>query len=115
FVMHRSSQAIEMTHQHFQGLAKVDTRYLYMPRRLRPAEGAVILQQDRQLAEPLGKVPARPVVRLQPLEHQGRPYVQLSYPYNQEIYTCLKQSKVARWLQDMQCFVISTESNILHR
>ncbi|WP_299761881.1 hypothetical protein [uncultured Pontibacter sp.] len=69
FVMHRTSQAIEMTHQHFQGLAKVDTRYLY--RRLRPAEGAAILQQGKQLAEPLEKVPVRPVVRLQPLEHQG--------------------------------------------
>ncbi len=114
FVMHHTSQAIEMTHQHFQGLARVDTRYLYKPKRLRPALGAVILQQDKQLVEPLEKVPVKPVVRLQPLEHQGKQYVQLSYQYNQEIYACLKQSKVAQWLQDMQCFVTNTDSSSLH-
>jgi integrase/recombinase XerD len=116
FVMHHSPQAIEMTHQHFQGLAKVDTRYLYRPKRLRPAQGAVILQQESAaLIEPLEKVPVRPVVRLLPLGHEGKAYVQLSFQYNKEIYTCLKQSKVARWLQEMQCFVISTESTSLHK
>ncbi|PTX18205.1 site-specific recombinase XerD [Pontibacter mucosus] len=116
FVMHHTSQAIEMTHQHFQGLAKVDTRYLYRPRRLRPVQGAVILQQESAaLMEPLEKVPVRPVMRLQPLEHQGKQYVQLSFQYSKEIYTCLQHSKVARWLPDMQCFVISTESDSLHK
>jgi integrase/recombinase XerD len=114
FVMHHTSQRIEMTHQHFQGLAKVDTRYLYKPKRLRPAHGTIILQQDAQQAEPLKKVPLKPVVHLQPLEHQGKAYVQLSYPYNKEIYACLKQSKVARWLTEMQCFVINSESSSLH-
>ncbi|WP_242919710.1 tyrosine-type recombinase/integrase [Pontibacter liquoris] len=114
FVMHHTSQAIEMTHQHFQGLAKVDARYLYKPKRLRPAQGAVILQQDKIVAEPLEKVPVRPVVRLQPLEHQGKQYVELSYPYNKDIYACLKQSKVAQWLAEMQCFAISTDSLALH-
>ncbi|MFD2065815.1 integrase, partial [Pontibacter silvestris] len=115
FVMHHSNQPIEMMHQHFQGLAKVDTRYLYKPRRLRPAQGTVILQQESAaLTEPLEKVPARPVVRLQPLEHQGKAYVQLSYQYSKEIYSCLKQSQVARWLSDMQCFVINTESKSMH-
>ncbi|WP_415837272.1 phage integrase N-terminal SAM-like domain-containing protein, partial [Pontibacter korlensis] len=113
FVMQHSPQAIEMTHQHFQGLAKVDARYLYRPKRLRPAEGAVILQQGKQLAEPLEKVPARPVVRLQPLEHEGKHYVQLSFPYSKEIYAVLKKSQVAQWLPDMQCFVISTDSSSL--
>ncbi|WP_241739296.1 tyrosine-type recombinase/integrase [Pontibacter beigongshangensis] len=115
FVMHHSNQAIEMMHQHFQGLAKVDTRYLYKPKRLRPALGTVILQQESAaLTEPLEKVPVRPVVRLQPLEHQGKAYVQLSYQYNKEIYSCLKQSQVARWLSDMQCFVINAESQSMH-
>jgi integrase/recombinase XerD len=115
FVMHHSPQAIEMTHQHFQGLVKVDTRYLYKPKRLRPAQGAVILQQESdQRIDPLAKEPIKPVVRLQPLEHQGKAYVQLSYQYNKEIYTCLKQSKVARWLSEMECFVIYTEGNSLH-
>ncbi|NDK56664.1 tyrosine-type recombinase/integrase [Pontibacter fetidus] len=115
FVMHHTSQAIEMTHQHFQGLAKVDTKYLYKPKRLRPAQGTVILQQESTvLTEPLDKVPVKPVVRLQPLEHQGRQYVQLSYQYNKEIYACLKQSKVASWLSAMQCSVIPTESSSLH-
>jgi len=112
--MHHSNQAIEMTHQHFQGLAKVDTRYLYKPKRLRPAEGTVILQQGKQLAEPLAKVKAKPVVRLQPLEHQGKQYVQLSYQYNKGIYACLRQSKAASWLSDMQCFVINVESQSMH-
>jgi integrase/recombinase XerD len=115
FVMHHSSQAIEMTHQHFQGLAKVDTRYLYKPKRLRPAQGAVILQQESaKLTEPLEKVPVKPVVRLLPLEHQGHQCVQLSHQYNKEIYACLKQSKVAKWLPEMQCFVINTESSSMH-
>jgi integrase/recombinase XerD len=115
FVMHHTSQSVEMTHQHFQGLAKVDTRYLYKPKRLRPTQGTVILQQESaQLIEPLEKVPVRPVVRLQPLEHQGKQYVQISYPYNKEIYTCLKQSKAASWLAEMHCFVINTESSSLH-
>ncbi|MFT2011513.1 hypothetical protein ACMA1I_22775 [Pontibacter sp. 13R65] len=43
FVMHHSNQAIEMMHQHFQGLAKVDTRYLHKPKRLHPAQGTVVL------------------------------------------------------------------------
>jgi integrase/recombinase XerD len=37
FVMHHSPQAFEMTHQHFQELVKVDTRYLFKPKQLRPA------------------------------------------------------------------------------
>ncbi|WP_299821631.1 tyrosine-type recombinase/integrase [uncultured Pontibacter sp.] len=114
FVMHHTNQAIEMTHQHFQGFAKVDSRYLYKPKRLRPSHGTIILQGDRQQAEPLKKVPVKPVIRLQPLEHQGKQYVQLSYPYNKDIYACLRQSKVALWLAEMQCFVISTESSSLH-
>lgn len=104
-----------MTHQHFQGLAKVDTRYLYRPKRLRPAEGAVILRQESAtVAEPLEKVPVRPVVRLQPLEHEGKLYVQLSYQYNKEIYAVLRQSRMASWLPQMQCFVIPPESSSLH-
>ncbi|GHA62375.1 tyrosine-type recombinase/integrase [Pontibacter akesuensis] len=115
FVMHHTAQAIEMTHQHFQGLARVDTRYLYRPRRLRPAEGAVILQHViATIAEPMEKVPVRPVVRLQPLEFQGKLYVQLSYQYHKDIYTCLKQSRVANWLSQMQCFVVTADSNSLH-
>lgn len=115
FVMHHTDQAIEMMHQHFQGLARVDTRYLYRPKRLRPAEGAVILQQESAtIAEPLEKVPSRPVVRLQPLVHQGKAYVQLSYQYSNEIYSCLKHSKVASWLSQMQCFAITTASSSLH-
>lgn len=114
FVMHHSPQVIEMTHQHFQGLAKIDTRYLYKPKRLRPAHGTVILQQGKQQVEPLKKVPVKPVIRLQPLEHLGKQYVQLSYQYNKEIYACLKQSIVACWLPEMQCFVTNTESGSLH-
>ncbi|MHA6250083.1 tyrosine-type recombinase/integrase [Pontibacter sp. CAU 1760] len=115
FVMHNSNQAIEMTHLHFQGLAKVDTRYLYKPKRLRPALGTVILQQgSAALTEPLEKAPVKPVVRLRPLEHEGKQYVQLSHQYNKEIYTCLRQSKVARWLPEMQCFVIDSESQSMH-
>ncbi|MBB6612364.1 tyrosine-type recombinase/integrase [Pontibacter sp. Tf4] len=114
FVMHHTNQAIEMTHQHFQGLAKVDTRYLYKPKRLRPAHGTIILQEETLQAEPLKKVPLKPVIRLQPLEHQGKAYIQLSYAYNKDIYVCLKQSKVAVWLSEMQCFVIPTESSSMH-
>lgn len=114
FVMHHTGQAIEMAHQHFQGLARVDTSYLFKPRRLRPALGAVVLQQDKAMAEPLGKVPVKPVVRLQLLEHQGKQYVQLSYRYSKEIYISLKQSKVAKWLPEVQCFVISGEGSSMH-
>jgi integrase/recombinase XerD len=69
----------------------------------------VVLQQEStKLIEPLEKVPVKPAVRLQPLEYQGKEYVQLSYQYNKEIYSSLKQGKVASWLADMQCFVINT-------
>ncbi|KAA6432619.1 tyrosine-type recombinase/integrase [Rufibacter glacialis] len=112
FVMHHTRQAIEMTHQHFQGLAKVNTSYLSRAKRLRPAQGTVMLQQEgARLTQPLEKVPARPVLRLQPLEYQGKAYVQLSYQYNKDLYACLKKSKVASWLPEMQCFVIRSDSD----
>ncbi|MDX5422795.1 MAG: integrase, partial [Hymenobacteraceae bacterium] len=75
FVMHRTEQCIERLHLHFEGTAKVDTRYLYRPKRLRPAEGLVVLSEGHP-SEPLKKAPVLPVVRLQPLEHEGKPLVQ---------------------------------------
>ncbi|WP_181308928.1 tyrosine-type recombinase/integrase [Rufibacter sp. XAAS-G3-1] len=113
FVMHRSNQAIEMLHRHFQDLAKVDSRYLHRPRRLRPEQGAVILRESGAGTEPLEKLPRRPIVRLQPLEYGGKTLVQLSYPYDKVIYACLKRSKTARWLPQMQCFVTVTDSGSL--
>ncbi|GAB2531532.1 hypothetical protein GCM10027189_10540 [Rufibacter soli] len=114
YVMHHSNQAIEKTHQHFQGLAKVDARYLHRPQRLRPAKGAVILQQHKALVEPLEKGPVRPVVRLQPLELKGKAVVQISYQSHKAIYACLKNSKAANWVPELHCFVISTESTSMH-
>ena len=101
FVMHRSGHCIELLHLHFEGLARVDSRYLARPKRLRPTERVVVLAEG-QAAEPLQKVPLRPVVRLQPLEHEGKALIQLSFPYNKEIYEHLKHSGVARWLPAMK-------------
>ena len=109
FVMHRSEHCIELLHLHFEGLARVDSRYLDRPKRLRPAAGVVVLAEG-QAAEPLEKVPLRPVVRLQPLEHEGVKLVQLSFQYDREIYECLKHSRVARWLPSLKCFAIDADS-----
>ncbi|QHL89497.1 tyrosine-type recombinase/integrase [Nibribacter ruber] len=113
FVMHLASTAIEKLHQHVQGLAKVDTKYLHKAQRLRPAHGAIILQQGKAQIEPLKKGPALPVVRLQPLKHQDNALVQLSFQYHKDIYARLRHSKVARWLPEAQCFVTSADSGSL--
>ncbi|MFD2513225.1 tyrosine-type recombinase/integrase [Pontibacter locisalis] len=113
FVMHRSEQCIERLHLHFDGMAKVDARYLNRPKRLRPAEGLVILSEGHA-SEPLKKAPVLPVVRLQPLEHEGKSLVQISHAYDTSIYECLRLSKSCRWLPALKCFVTGAGSDSLH-
>lgn len=107
--MHRTNQAIELLHRHFEGLASVDSRYLNRPRRLRPAAGVVVLAEGQD-TEPLQKVPLRPVVRLQPLEHEGKKLIQLSFQYSQEVYESLRHIRGVRWLSALKCFTTSTDS-----
>ncbi len=113
FVMQRADQCIELLHRHFEGLARVDSRYLDRPKRLRPAEGATVLATGHA-SDPLGKVAALPVVRLQPLEHGGKTLIQLSFQYSKEIYTCLWRYKGCKWMRDLKCFAMETESKYLH-
>ncbi|MFD3003036.1 tyrosine-type recombinase/integrase [Pontibacter toksunensis] len=113
FVMHHTPQAIEMTYAHFQGLAQVNTKYLYRPKRLRPAEGTVVVAGGH-CSEPMEKVPERPVVRLQPLEHDGKPLIQITHAYSRDIYECLRLSKSCNWISALKCFALDTDSRNLH-
>lgn len=45
FVMHHTPQDIERTYTHFQGLAQVNSRYLYRPKRLRPDRQTPLLAE----------------------------------------------------------------------
>lgn len=113
FVMQRTPHTIELTYAHFEGIAAVDTRYLNKPKRLRLLAGAVVLA-DGRVTEPLEKVPARPVVRLSPLQHAEKAVIQISFQYNKEIYNSLKYSRVAQWLPGPKCFALPTENTALH-
>ncbi|MDX5423396.1 MAG: site-specific integrase [Hymenobacteraceae bacterium] len=113
FVMHRTDQCIEKLHQHFEGLAKLDARYLDRPKRLRPAEGATILAAGHA-SDPLPRVTALPVVRLQPLQHEGRTLIQLSFQYSKEIYTFLWRSPFCTWVKELKCFAMANESRLFH-
>ncbi len=114
FVMHHTPQAIEMTYTHFQGLARVDVRYLHRPRRLRPAAGLVVTGSRQHASEPLEKVPVRPVVRLQPLEQEGKALIQLSFQFNRDIYECLWRSRTATWAPALRCFTLPPDSASIH-
>nr|WP_241749138.1 tyrosine-type recombinase/integrase [Rufibacter sediminis] len=114
FVAHRTPQAIERLHHAFQGIALVDTRYLNRPRRLRPDLGAVVRGENRQ-SEPLGKLPDLPVVRLQPMLHQGREVLQVSFAYDASVYRKLKEGGFCKWLAEERCFSLGTGSGEMHR
>ena len=113
YVMHHSPAALAQTYSHFAGVATVNTRYLYRPKRLRPAEGATILAGFHP-AEPLAKIPGLEIVRLLPLLNQNQTLIEISYSYNQQIYQRLKESKVCRWLPENRCFVLPTDNQSLH-
>ncbi|MFD2515398.1 tyrosine-type recombinase/integrase [Pontibacter locisalis] len=114
FVTHKTPEAIELLHRHFQGVALVDARYLNRPRRLRPAMGAVITSGNLQ-SEPLAKLPELPIIRLQPLEHNGKTLIQISFPFNELIYKTLRCSSCCQWLQEPRCFAVGTEAASLHQ
>ncbi|RIJ43178.1 integrase [Pontibacter oryzae] len=114
FVMHKAPESIELLHLHFQGVALVDTRYLNRPKRLRPALGAVITSGSLQ-SEPLAKLPELPVIRLHPLEHGGKTFIQLSFPYNELVYRTLKCSSCCLWLQEPKCFAVATDAVSLYQ
>ncbi|WP_439879777.1 tyrosine-type recombinase/integrase [Pontibacter sp. MBLB2868] len=106
FVMHHSPQAIEMTHTHFQGLALVNTRYLYRPKRLKPNKLVPVLAGE-QRGEPLEKMPDLPVVRLQPmLAAGGKTVISVTFRYSQQVYETLKCSGLATWQGEQKCFAI---------
>lgn len=79
YVTHKTPEVIEVLHRLFLGVALVSTQYLNRPKRLRPALGAVITSGNLQ-SEPLAKLPELPIVRLQPLEHEGKTLIQISFP-----------------------------------
>ncbi|KAA3438856.1 tyrosine-type recombinase/integrase [Rufibacter hautae] len=114
YVAQRTPQTVERLHQAFQGIALVDTRYLNRPRRLRPDLGATVKGESRH-AEPLGKLPDLPVVRLQPLLHQGKEVLQVSFAYDAGIYRKLKAGDSCVWLPEERCFALGTGSGEMHR
>ncbi|MCX2739419.1 tyrosine-type recombinase/integrase [Pontibacter anaerobius] len=114
YVTHKTPEAIELLHRNFQGVALVDTRYLNRPKRLRPAMGAVITSGNLQ-AEPLAKLPELPIIRLQPLEHEGKTLIQISFAFNELLYKTLKCSSCCQWLEEPRCFAVSTEATSLHQ
>ncbi|RAU83009.1 tyrosine-type recombinase/integrase [Pontibacter arcticus] len=108
YVTHKTEQSIELLHQAFQGMAIVDTRYLDRPKRLRPAENTPVLARSH-VSDPLAKLPVLPVVRLQPLVHDGKTLIQLAFQFNKEIYTCLWRFKGCTWLKELKCFAMPAE------
>ncbi|GAB3529878.1 hypothetical protein GCM10027443_09740 [Pontibacter brevis] len=106
FVMHHTPQCIEMTYAHFQGLAQVNTRYLYRPKRLKPDKLVPVLSGGQQY-EPLMKLGELPVVRLQPmLIEGGRTVISVTFRMNQGLYDTLRRSRVANWQKEQKCFAI---------
>ena len=106
FVMQHTAQAIEMTYTHFQGLAQVNTRYLYRPKRLKPNKLVPVLTGEQQ-GEPLEQMPDLPVVKLQPmLVEDGKTVISVTFRYNQQVYETLKCSSLATWQQEQKCFAI---------
>ncbi|SIR30847.1 tyrosine-type recombinase/integrase [Pontibacter lucknowensis] len=114
YVTHKTPEAIELLHRHFQGVALVDARYLNRPKRIRPAMGAVVTSGSLQ-SEPLAKLPDLPIIRLQPLEHEGKTLIQLSFPFNELIYKTLKCSSCCQWLPEPRCFAVGTDASSLHQ
>ncbi|MFT2011388.1 tyrosine-type recombinase/integrase [Pontibacter sp. 13R65] len=114
FVMHRSEHCIELLHRHFEGMARVDSRYLNRPKRLRPAAGTVVLAAGKGQSEPLEKWPELPVVRLQPLLHEGKELIQLSFAYDRTLYVKLKNCSVCQWLPEARCFAVPPDSRSWH-
>lgn len=106
YVMHHTPQTIERTYSLFSGLAKVSTRYLHRPKRLKPAKHTPVLAG--QQAEPLAKLPVLPVVRLQPMVTAEGTMVSITHRYSKQIYDRLKESRVARWQKEQQCFAMAT-------
>jgi len=106
FVMHYTPQTIEKTYTHFQGLAKVNTRYLNRPKRLKPDKLVPVLNGAQQ-GEPLKKLPELPVVKLQPMLLEGqKTVISVTYRYNQSLYACLKNSGLAKWQEEQKCFTV---------
>ena len=106
FVMSHSPQSIEMTFGHFQGLAQVNTRYLYRPKRLKPSKLVPVLAAGQQ-GEPLRKLPDLPVVKLQPmLVEENKTVISIAFRYSQQVYETLKYSRLAAWQRVQKCFAI---------
>ncbi|MBD1396191.1 tyrosine-type recombinase/integrase [Pontibacter sp. JH31] len=106
FVMHHRPQSMEMTFAHFQGLAQVNTRYLYRPKRLKPGKLVAVLAGGQQ-GEPLQKLPDLPVVKLQPmLVGENKTVVGITFRHSQKVYETLRHSRLATWQLEQKCFAI---------
>lgn len=106
FVMHHRPQSMEMNFGLFQGLAKVNTRYLNRPKRLKPDRLVPVVAGGQQ-GEPLQKLPDMPVVKLQPmLIEESKTVISVTFRYSQQVYETLKNSKLAAWQREQKCFAI---------
>ncbi|WP_241499115.1 tyrosine-type recombinase/integrase [Rufibacter ruber] len=109
YVMHHSAQAIEMLHTQLQGVARVDTRYLHKPARLKPA-GGVPLVAGTPTGQPLEKADLLPVVKLQAVAlGEGDMVIRLIFKPHPLIYAKLKESKTARWHAEVRAQVIAAK------
>ncbi|WP_235941876.1 tyrosine-type recombinase/integrase [Pontibacter fetidus] len=104
--MSHSPQSIEMTFFHFQGLAQVNTRYLYQPKRLKPDKLMPVLTGGQQGGS-LKKMPDMPVVKLQPiLVEENKTMIGITFRYSKKIYEALQCSSLAFWQREQKCFTI---------
>jgi integrase/recombinase XerD len=76
--------------------------------------GAVVTSGSLQ-SEQLAKLPELPIIRLQPLEHEGKTLIQVSFPYNELIYKTLRRSSCYQWLVEPRCFAVGTDAASLHQ
>lgn len=112
FVMPHTQEALQMTYRHFAGVAILNTRYLFRPKRLAPAAGATVLS-DAVPNIALTKVPEMPVIRLVPIQHQAKEMISLVFKYDRAIHKLLKESKVCTWSTVHDLFIVAPEKQYL--
>jgi site-specific recombinase XerD len=112
FVMPHTQEALQMTTRHFAGVATINTRYLFRPKKLAPAEGATVLSESA-FPIALAKVPEMPVIRLVPLQFQEKEMISLAFKYDRVVYNLLKRSQACTWSSFHHMFLLPLDKQSL--
>jgi integrase/recombinase XerD len=91
----------------------LDTRYLHYQRTHAPAEKTVLTTQQPEALTALPK-PFKPLLKLLPIQHQGKTYLKLQYPPESNLYDSLKTLKQVKWSRTYQCFLTWANADNMH-